>query len=253
MLLPPVNTRHHLETSTHPRLFCGNRKCKHCARYAKWDKLPELHQQLNITCLPLEEIWELLEDSCHTQAVGKDICKKKSAVQSKFFHILSCVALSCSLHFVLWPTIPLWTIMHIWEICRIHTVKLLLLTLHVKWSWKSEVFADETIEWLTAVLKAGSTPGHALLLPALCWLWHLTDYRNLFTWAQQRLRRVDVFGQFSELIKLNTYSGRLNGRQLHACPTRRADLLKGVQCKHRGRRSIFPSVDGFSYLTELHW
>lgn len=71
--------------------------------------------------------------------------------------------------------------------------------------------------------------------------------RNLLTLAQQRLRRVDVFGQFSELIQLYTFSRRLKGGQLHTCPTRRADLLKGVQCKNRGRRSIFPLADGFSY------
>lgn len=76
--------------------------------------------------------------------------------------------------------------------------------------------------------------------------------RNLFTLAQQQLRRMDVFGQFSELIQLNTYSGRLKGGHLHICPTRRADLLKGMQCKHRGRRSIF-NPGGFSYLKERHW
>lgn len=48
------------------------------------------------------------------QAVGKVICKKKSAVQTKFLHVLICASLSCSLHFVLWPTIPLKTITHIW-------------------------------------------------------------------------------------------------------------------------------------------
>lgn len=46
--------------------------------------------------------------------MGKAICKKKSAVQSKFLHGLICVSLSCSLHFVLWPIMPLKTITHIW-------------------------------------------------------------------------------------------------------------------------------------------
>lgn len=48
------------------------------------------------------------------QAVGKVICKNQSAAQSKFLHVLICVSLSHSLHFVLWPTIPLKTITHIW-------------------------------------------------------------------------------------------------------------------------------------------
>lgn len=135
----------------------------------------------------------------HRQAGVKATCRKKSAVQSTFLHVLISASLYCSLHFVVRPTAPLRTIRHIWENMGNAYSKAPVLNTACKIKPKEWGFCKWNNQIAHCCLRAGPSPGHALLLPTWCWLWHWTDYRNPFTLTQQRTSSVE-WGFFDSLV-----------------------------------------------------